>query len=84
MAGTLGEMVRTRLPRLVAALRAAGDLDEAQAVEAIVEYRDFGITDELACPAVAALGGQLEAIRHAIRHRHLARSGSPSKSAPAA
>lgn len=71
MARTLGDEARERFPRLIAALCSASGLDEAQAVEALVEYHVFGIRDELASPPVAALGGQFEAIRHAFGHRNV-------------
>ena len=82
MAGTLGDEARERFPQLIAALCNAGRLDEAQAVEAIVEYHVFGICDELASPPVAALGGQLEAIRHAFRHRQVVDAAQHSAATP--
>lgn len=74
MAVTLGDVTKGRFPRLVAALQRCAGLDEADAVNLLVEYHVFGIRNELAAPVVTRFGGQLEAIRYAIRHRRLLRS----------
>ena len=73
MAATLGDEAKARFPRLLAALQCAASLDEADAVNVLVEYQVFGIRNELAALPVARLGGQLAAIRHAIRHRGASR-----------
>ena len=73
MAATLGDAEKARFPRLLAALQGAAGLEEAEAINVLVEYRVFGIHNELAPRAVARLGGQLAAIRFAIRRRHAGR-----------
>ena len=69
MAVTMGDLARVRFPRLLAALQRVADLTEPGAVEVLVEYHVFGISNEPTTPAVTRLGGQLAAIRYAIRHR---------------
>ena len=78
MAATLGDAEKARFPRLLAALRGAAGLDEAVAINVLVEYRVFGIRNELAARDVARLGGQLAAIRFAIRRRHASRDADGS------
>ena len=73
VAATLGDEAKARFPRLVTALQRSAGLDEASAVNVIVEYHVFGIRNELAAPAVSRLGGQIETIRYAIRHRRAMR-----------
>ena len=73
MVATIGDEAKARFPRLVMALQRCAGLDEGDAVNVLVEYHTFGIRNELAAPAVEHLGGQLEAIRYAIRHRRMAR-----------
>ena len=75
---TIGDVTKDRFPRLVTALQRCAGLDEADAVNALVEYHVFGIRNELAAPAVEHLGGQLGAIRYAIHHRHAVQLQSPT------
>ncbi len=72
MSQTYGDLARVRYPRLLAALERTAGLAAADAVEVVVGYQAFGITDECATPGVARFGGEHAAIRYAIRHRHAA------------
>ena len=56
------------------ALQRDAELSEPAALEVLVEYHVFGVVNDPATPAVMRLGGQLAAIRHAIRHRGSMRS----------
>ncbi|MBL3529490.1 MAG: hypothetical protein JMN27_17735 [gamma proteobacterium endosymbiont of Lamellibrachia anaximandri] len=68
---TLGDEMKRRYPRLIHAMQSVGLLTESEAIGALVEYGIFGIREGFGSEAVAHLGGQLAAIRHTIKCRHL-------------
>ena len=67
---TLGDRIRQRYPRLIRAVASGNRLSESEAVDALVEYGIFGITEDTGAQATARLGGPLAAIRCAVRCRH--------------
>jgi hypothetical protein len=67
---TMGDLVRQRYPRLIRAVQRGNRLSEPEAVNALVEYVIFGITDDTVSEATAPLGGPLAAIRQGFRYRH--------------
>ncbi|RLJ22484.1 hypothetical protein DJ030_01355 [bacterium endosymbiont of Escarpia laminata] len=68
---TLGDEMKRRYPRLIHTMQSVGLLTESEAIGALVEYGIFGIREDFGSEAVTHLGGQLAAIRHAIKCRHL-------------
>lgn len=67
---TMGDVIRRRYPRLIRAVQRGNRLSEPEAVNALVEYEVFGITDDTYSEATAPLGGPLTVIRQGFRGRH--------------
>jgi hypothetical protein len=69
---TMGDVARRRHPRLIAAIQHGAGLSEPDAVNAVVEYRDFGITtaEDTMEPELQTLGGPPASIRSGICRRH--------------
>ncbi len=67
----LGDEIRQRYPRLLRLLQSRCRLSEDQALEVLVSYQVFGITDGLPWdPITLCFGGPLNAIQRAIDQRH--------------